>query len=61
MGAAEHGPRGKVKGENPLKSWEDICPGQPEVAELEGEDELEPRGDRQGHSLVLSVKTNRKK
>lgn len=47
MGTAEHCPRGGVKTENLLESWEDICPGQPEVTQLQGKYELDPRGESQ--------------
>lgn len=30
-------PKGQAQRKKPLESWEDICPGQQEVAELEGE------------------------
>ena len=41
----QHCLRDQLKGEKPLESWEDICPGQSEIAKLEGEYELEPRQD----------------
>lgn len=38
-------PEGSAHRRKALESWEDICPGQSERAQLEGEYELEPRGD----------------